>query len=92
MFLNNKQIIEEIEREIKTFLETSDNKNTTTQNVWDAAKPMLRELDSNTVLPQETRKTLNREPTYTPKTTGKRRRMTTTTTKTISRRKETIKI
>ena len=92
MFINNKQITEEIERELKTFLETSDNKNTTTQNVWDAAKAMLRELDSNTVLPQETRKTLNREPTYTPKTTGKRRRMTTTTIKTISRRKETIKI
>ena len=43
---------------------------------------------SNTILPQETRKTLNRQPNFTPKTTGKRG---TTTTK-ISRRKEIIKI
>ena len=36
-----------------------------------------RKVDSNTILPQETRKTLNRTPNFTPKTTGKR----TTTTK-----------
>ena len=29
MFLNNKHVTEEIKREIKTFLETNDNKNTT---------------------------------------------------------------
>ena len=40
-----------------------------------------REVDSTTILPQETRKTLNRQPNFTPKTTGKRRRRTTTTTK-----------
>ena len=28
---------------------------------------------SNTILPQEIRKTLNRQPNFTPKTTGKRR-------------------
>ena len=32
-----------------------------------------REVYSNTILPQETRKTLNRPPNFTPKTTGKRR-------------------
>ena len=32
-----------------------------------------REVYSNTILPQETRKTLNRQPNFTPKTTGKRR-------------------
>ena len=47
-----------------------------------------REVYSKTILPQETRKTLNRQPNFTPKTTGKR----TTTTKKISRRKEIIKI
>ena len=31
-----------------------------------------REVYSNTILPQETRKTLNRQPNFTPKTTGKR--------------------
>ena len=57
-----------------------------------------REVYSNTILPQEIRKTLNRQPNFTPKTTGKRRRrrtITTTTTTTknkISRRKEIIKI
>ena len=33
-----------------------------------------REVYSNTILPEETRKTLNRKPNFTPKATGKRRR------------------
>ena len=41
-FLNNQQVTEEIEREIKKFLETNDNENMTTQNLWDAAKAILR--------------------------------------------------
>ena len=32
-----------------------------------------REVYSNTVLPQETRKTSNRQPNFTPKTTGKKK-------------------
>ena len=32
-----------------------------------------REVYSNAILPQETRKTLNRQPNFTPKATGKRR-------------------
>ena len=42
MFLNNQQVTEEIKREIKNFLETNDNENVTTQNLWDAAKAVLR--------------------------------------------------
>jgi len=41
IFLNNQQVTEEIKREIKKFLETNDNVNMTTQNLWDAAKPVL---------------------------------------------------
>ena len=42
MFLNNQQVTEEIKREIKKFLEMNDNENTITQNLWDAAKAVLR--------------------------------------------------
>ena len=34
-----------------------------------------REVYSNIILPQETRKTLNRQPNFTPKTTGKRKKI-----------------
>ena len=40
--LNNQQVTEEIKREIKKFLETNDNENMTTQNLWDARKAVLR--------------------------------------------------
>ena len=36
--LNNKEITEEITKEIKRFLETNDNENVTTHNLWDSAK------------------------------------------------------
>ena len=72
MFLNNQQVTEEIKRKIKKILETNDSENTT-QNLWDSAKAVLKwEVYSNTILPQETRKTSNRQPNFTPKTTGKR--------------------
>ena len=64
----------------------------TTQNLRDAVKAVLkREVYSNTILPQETRKTSNRQPNFTSKTTGKRRTTTTTKNPKISRRKEIIK-
>ena len=47
-----------------------------------------REVYSNTILTQETRKTSNRQPNFTPKATGKRR----TPPPQSSRRKEIIKI
>ena len=47
-----------------------------------------REVYSNTILPQETRKISNKQPNFTPKTTGKRR----TKTPQIRRKKEIIKI
>ena len=42
MLLNNQRITEEIKEEIKKYLGTNDNKNTTIQNLWDAAKAVLR--------------------------------------------------
>ena len=41
-FINYQQVIEEIKRELKKFLETNDNENMTAQNLWDAAKAILR--------------------------------------------------
>ena len=40
--LNNQEITEEIKEEIKKYLETNNNDNTTIQNLWDAAKAVLR--------------------------------------------------
>ena len=87
--LNNQEIIEEIKEEIKKYLETNNNENTTTQNLWDAAKAVLRgkfmAIQSN-LKKQETSqisnltlhlKQLEKEEQKTPK---------------VSRRKEIIKI
>ena len=41
MLLNNQGITEEIKEEIKKYLEAND-KDTTLQNLWDAAKAVLR--------------------------------------------------
>ena len=42
ILLNNQGITEEIKEKIKKYLETNDNENTTTQNLWEAAKTVLR--------------------------------------------------
>ena len=41
MLLNNQWITEETKEEIKKYLEGNDNKDTTLQNPWDAAKAVL---------------------------------------------------
>ena len=41
--LNNQEITKEMKEEVKKYLETNHNENTMTQNLWDAAKAVLRE-------------------------------------------------
>jgi len=70
-FLNNQQVTEEIKREIKEFLEINENENMTTMGCNRSSSK--KKVYSNTILPQETRKTSNRQPNFTPKTTGKKK-------------------
>ena len=42
MLLNNQRITEKSKRKIKRYLETNNNKNMMLQNLWDAAKAVLR--------------------------------------------------
>ena len=77
MFLNNKQVNEEIKREFKKFWETNDCENMTTQNPWDAAKAVLRrKFTAIKSYLKKKRKASNRQPNFTPNTTGKRRTKT----------------
>ena len=56
--LNNQQIIEEIKKEIKISIEMNKNENTTTPNLWDTVKAVLR--GRFIALPQETKKKANK--------------------------------
>ena len=70
MLLNNQQITEEI----KIYIETNENENITTQNLWDSIKSSAKgKVHSNTSLPQETGEKSNKKPNSTPKATRKRR-------------------
>ena len=42
MLLNNQWINDHLKTEIKQFMETNDNNNSTLQNLWDAAKAALK--------------------------------------------------
>ena len=42
MLLNNQIITEEIKKVIKICIETNENENITTQNLWDSVKTVLR--------------------------------------------------
>ena len=55
--LNNQQITEEIKKEIKLYIETNENENTTTPNLWDTIKSSAKgKVHSITGILQETRK------------------------------------
>ena len=40
--LNNQQIMEESKKEIKICIETNENENMTTQNLWNSVKAVLK--------------------------------------------------
>ena len=72
-FLNNQQVTEEIKREIKNFQKQMTIRTRQLKTYGMQQKQFQREVYSNTLLPQETRKTLNRQPNFSTKTNGKRR-------------------
>ena len=53
--------MEEIKMEIKICIETNENDNITTPNLWDSVKAVLKgKVHSNTSFPQETREKSNK--------------------------------
>ena len=42
MLLNKQQIMEEVKKEIEICIETNENENMTTPNLWDSVKAVLR--------------------------------------------------
>lgn len=53
--------------QFKKYMETNENESLTAQNLWVAAKAVLREVCCNTGLPQEARKVSNTQSNLTPK-------------------------
>ena len=66
MLLNNQQITEEIKKEIKICVETNENENTRTQNLWEGSL-QYRHTSRNK------KKKSNKQPNSTPKATRKGR-------------------
>ena len=59
--LNNNKNTEEVKNEIKIFIEKNENKNMTTQNLWDSVKSSAKgKVHSITSLPQDTREKSNK--------------------------------
>ena len=83
MLLNNEWVKNEIRKEIKNFLETNENELTTTQNLWDTAKVVLRKkfIVIQAYLKKD-RNISNKQPNLTTRTGG------TTTNKAQSEQKE----
>jgi len=53
MLLNKTWVKDENKREIKTYLETNENRNTTYQNLWDAAKARGKFILINTYIKEK---------------------------------------
>ena len=71
--LNNQEITEEIKEGIKIYLETNDNENMTIQNLWNAAKAVLRGKFKLYKPTSINKKISNKQSNLTPKGTRERR-------------------
>ena len=70
MLLNNEWINNEIKEEIKRYLKTSENEDTTIQNLWDTGKATLRgKFVALQAYLEKTRKNSNKHPNFTLKGT-----------------------
>ena len=75
MLLNNEWVNQKIKEEIKKYMEANENENTTAQNLWDAAKAVLkREVYCQIDHSQEATKISNRQPNLTPKGARKKKK------------------
>ena len=71
MLLNNEWVKNQIREEIKNFLETNENELTTTQNLWDTAKAVLRgKFIAIQAYLKKNRNISNKQPNPTPTRTG----------------------
>ena len=86
MLLKNDWAIEEIKGEIKRYIETNENENTTYQNFWDTEEAVIRGKFIITGLSQEIRKIPYNLKLYLKKLEEEQMKVK------VSRRKEIIKI
>ena len=89
MIVNNQWIIEEIKEEIKRYMETNDNEDTTIQNLWETTKAVFKGkfIAIQSYLRKEEKMQINNQTLHL-KHLGKEEQ----TKPKISRRKEIIKI
>ena len=88
MLLKIQWVNEEIKKEIKKFLETNDDEDTTFQNLWDTAKAVLkRKFTATQAFLKKEKKISNQQPKIPPKRIKENQ-----TKPKVSRRKEIIMI
>ena len=89
MLVNNQEITEEIKEETKKYLQANDNENTMTQNLWDAAKAVLRGkfIAIQTYLKKQEKSQINNLPSHLKQLEIEEQKKTK-----VSRRKEIINI
>jgi len=87
--MNNQQITEEIKKEIKICVEMNENENTTTRNLWDTVKAVLRGrfIPIQTYLKKQEKSQINNLPLHL-----KQQEKEEMKNPRVSRRKEILKI